>query len=581
MADTFNPNDLVLDFQKDQAFARAAQQYGLDPQLLRAVAAQESRGNPSAVSPKGAYGVMQLMPQTAKEMGVTNPNDVTQNIMGGARYLKQQLDKYKDIPTALAAYNAGPGAVDKHGGIPPYPETQNYVKSIMAHMTGPQNPNAAPPDQQQFKFDPNDLVADYKASQPKAKPEEEGFFSKLVNHPVDTLVDNLPTVGGAIGGLAGAVGGGLPTLGVGAAPAAVIGATALGGLGEAARKAIRQWEGKDDYKTGSMLQDAKDIGTEAAIQGGSELLGQGAQAALKGAGKYAVRKAFGVTKGNVAPQLVEDLISTGANPNKRWAGAFDQGTESFRGGKAQKLVSASKDVADQMVDEAAANGAPKASAQEVLSALVSNPYGKSVYDAVEGRGVRQPLLDQIGDYEAQFYRDNPMDMGVKRLQALRRAEGSVGKPVFSGDSDTINNLLHANTEAGARQALESRIPGFADQNAKTSRMVDVMDAVRNAVSKNSDIGSIVKRYGIMGLPGAVMTAAAPHVGIPALIASEIAANPTVEATAGRALFRTGKYVPFGQGIRFGVTVGRNGNQTTKAKVDSLWQQYQGSQDDQQ
>src|SRR5579872_1395128 len=111
-------------------FASAGQQYNVDPALLQAVMSQESGGNPSAVSPKGATGLMQLMPATAKDMGVTDPTDPAQNIMGGAKYLSQQLDKYQDVPTALAAYNAGPGAVDQHGGIPPYPETQNYVKTI-------------------------------------------------------------------------------------------------------------------------------------------------------------------------------------------------------------------------------------------------------------------------------------------------------------------------------------------------------------------------------------------------------------------------------------------------------------------
>jgi Transglycosylase SLT domain len=112
---------------------KAAETYGLDPNFIRAQMHQESGGKNNAISNKGAGGLLQLMPATAKEMGVTDRFDPEQNIMGGARYLKQQLDKYGAPDLALAAYNAGPGAVDKYGGIPPYKETMGYVKRIMGH----------------------------------------------------------------------------------------------------------------------------------------------------------------------------------------------------------------------------------------------------------------------------------------------------------------------------------------------------------------------------------------------------------------------------------------------------------------
>ncbi len=111
--------------------AEAARVHGLDPALLRAVAWQESRGRMSAVSPKGALGVMQLMPSTAAELGV-DPAVMSDNIRGGALYLRRQLDRFGSVPLALAAYNAGPGAVLRHRGIPPYRETRDYVARIMA-----------------------------------------------------------------------------------------------------------------------------------------------------------------------------------------------------------------------------------------------------------------------------------------------------------------------------------------------------------------------------------------------------------------------------------------------------------------
>ncbi len=110
--------------------AAEARNHGLAPGLLEAVAWQESRGRMSAVSVKGALGVMQLMPGTAAELGV-NPGDLADNIRGGALYLRRQLDRFGTVPLALAAYNAGPGAVARYRGIPPYRETQDYVARIM------------------------------------------------------------------------------------------------------------------------------------------------------------------------------------------------------------------------------------------------------------------------------------------------------------------------------------------------------------------------------------------------------------------------------------------------------------------
>lgn len=114
-------------------FTEAARTHGVDPRLVAAVASRESAFNVNARSRVGACGLMQLMPATARFLGVGDVFDPRENVLGGARYLRTLLDTFDgDLDLTLAAYNAGPGAVQKYGGIPPYPETQNYVRGVRA-----------------------------------------------------------------------------------------------------------------------------------------------------------------------------------------------------------------------------------------------------------------------------------------------------------------------------------------------------------------------------------------------------------------------------------------------------------------
>lgn len=118
----------------NEAISNASKKYGVDERMIRAIIKQESSFQPLALSTSGAMGLMQLMPQTAKLLSVTDPYNIEQNIMGGARYFKAQLDAFDgSTELALAAYNAGPNNVRKYAGIPPFAQAQNFVRNIIEY----------------------------------------------------------------------------------------------------------------------------------------------------------------------------------------------------------------------------------------------------------------------------------------------------------------------------------------------------------------------------------------------------------------------------------------------------------------
>lgn len=135
-ADNFSENGKVVNLSKyDNIIKKASEKYSVSESLIKSIIKQESNFNSKAVSPKGAKGLMQLMPETAKLLGVKNVFNPEENINGGVKYLKMLLNKFNgDVVKALAAYNAGPKAVEKYNGVPDYAETKSYVKNILENL---------------------------------------------------------------------------------------------------------------------------------------------------------------------------------------------------------------------------------------------------------------------------------------------------------------------------------------------------------------------------------------------------------------------------------------------------------------
>ena len=143
------PADIPLsgDCDLDWIIFRAGEKAGIDPRFIHAVIKQESKYDPKAVSSAGAQGLMQMMPATAKRFGLKDPFDPAANVEAGTKYLKWLLERFDgDVSLALAGYNAGEGAVDKYKGVPPYGETQNYVKQIVSNYGKTYHPVLSPAD---------------------------------------------------------------------------------------------------------------------------------------------------------------------------------------------------------------------------------------------------------------------------------------------------------------------------------------------------------------------------------------------------------------------------------------------------
>jgi hypothetical protein len=310
---------------------RIAKEEGVDPALFLRLIHQESGSNPQTrKSSKGATGLTQLMPDTAREMGV-NPNDPIDNLRGGARYLRRQLNDFGDPRLALAAYNAGPGAVRKAGGIPNFAETKGYVASIMEDSKDktPDTPKrkalSVPKDEPKGMPSLEEIMAgeDVKPStvqekdQPLPTAEELGITPVKVEQPpsnVNKFVNYAKSPQGreialALGGTLGGVAGGVltaPAGGEGAIPGAGIGAATAGKIYDIAM------QGTGNASTPTLAQNlgdtAKDVIAGGAMEVGGQVLGKGVELAAK--------SPLGVALGRYGQGLVDAIPISLSKPNR-------------------------------------------------------------------------------------------------------------------------------------------------------------------------------------------------------------------------------------------------------------------------
>jgi hypothetical protein len=555
----------------------AAARHGVDSTLIQALIMQESDNNPRAVSNKGAQGMMQLMPATAKELGVTDPFNQEQNIEAGTKYLSQLLKRYQgDQTRALAAYNAGMGAVES-GRAARFPETQDYVKRIennRENLMAPtyltdtevseamqrqaqQKPQAAAsapaastPDQ------PFNIAADFEqwkagTSKPPAAPAApknvrmEGW--------TDRAIESLPEIGATVGGTLGGLTGGIPTLGVGAGPGAVIGAGFLGAGGEAFKQLINRARGQSAPAT--PLDAAKDIGYEGGKQAVIQKVGDKASKLLYGAGKHIVQRVFKPSAKLLekAPGLVDDLIEFSVSPSAK--GVTQEAA----------ATTASRRVADTMVKTSGAahtlpsgvKVTPHATIQEILDALIKNPYDPKLETAAQWAArqyEKEPAKRRLFAFIQDVVQSNQGKLTFERVQDIARVAGKKGADAYKSELPSLEKMLHADVATGARHALETRIPGLSKANETTRRHLMALRAAKNAKNRiAANAGGVKKRhlldmaltYGAHANPEYI-----PHALATAVVA-HVAAKPTVQAFAGRTIAKVGSKVPFANLLRAG------------------------------
>lgn len=505
----------------------AEKKYGIPTGLLHAVITKGERSGAVAVSPRGAVGLGQLMPGTAKEMGVTDPTDPAQNIDGSGKYFGQLYAKYKDPKLAVAAYNAGPGAVDKHGGVPPFPETQAYVARVTgdAGQAAPaqdsgdivsltlgrnapyaapiQSPpahaqaNAATPSAQPRTFtgDLQSVIPNATAAANKLPPWMPDEAKGLV-WGANVLNGGVNAVGGAIGSGWHALTGGRSLTGKGNAPIEV---KTVGG------KRFYRWNGEGAFKPGPDFR--KPDGSEDWAKN---------NAALEADRPNISERVTQDTLGNATAQLATFAVPGGAGGNKlvsaepKMAGGMTQIANKLMGGRlldpaaqarALLLSDLTKDgatpaAAVKILNEWQASGASAPSLADVASKLpnggqnvlarlrgaaVANPTARGVVSAYR-HGIEANLQDNAQNLARGLHPDpRSTPQFVSDAEAARRksAETTYAAP-YATPVDLNKPALSALSDAPGNAALlQSRAAAVAnrrwDQVADINKLLGAQD----------------------------------------------------------------------------------------------------------
>lgn len=581
-------NNIADDFESFRTINKlaedAAKKYNLDPALLRAQIQQESGFRSGAQSPKGAQGVMQLMPATAAELGVTNPNDPAQNIDGGARYMRQLLDRYKgDHKTALMAYNAGMGNVDK-GRAASFPETQQYVSRIMGNQAKWHAPKGAgvpvPP-----QAPPEDIGADFESFRQQQSQEvpvhmqDKGWARNAVNafkaNPVDALVNSLPAIGGTVGGIVGGAGGGLPTFGLGAAPGAIVGAATFAAGGEALKQTINRFRGKDAPATS--MDAAKAIGTEGALGAAGEFIPR----ALMSVGRGFVHRAIGgpalkyATKDPKAiQQIVQTTIADGLGVSGRGAAKAKRGTD------AATLAH------DAMVSKGQAAGAPPVRTANVFDDMHNRKgwgvQGKdSMLEWVNAQSNPQPFWTALNKFEQQFSDAHGSSyLPLKALDLKRNAAAAAkeGGAFVKDRATTFDAALEAAASKAQQAGLESSIgPKLAAADAVTQKKLLAQLAIEKRIADlaaSGPKGFLTRHLPAVALGGIAAVPGAAGVALPAAVMAEILGNPRIMAALGRGTYKS---APLARGAVRGAQVGQaqqpEQRPLTKDELDAQYQAF--------
>ena len=474
---------------------KAAETYGLDPVLIQAQMHQESGGKSGAISNKGASGLMQLMPATAREMGVTDIFDPEQNIMAGAKYLKTQLDKYKSPELALAAYNAGPGAVDKYGRVPPYKETRNYVKRIMGnykklggsmldYVISPANADETP-YQEVPDITPDELAA-YRASQqevPDITPDELADY-RASQKPEKTL-------GQKVGGVVTDVGGGVLKGASNIGNTLISGAELLGGhIPEDAARRNQATEGIKSMgvDTSSLPYKGAELGTELAGTAGVGSALAGGAKAIPALAKYAPALDSWGMQGKAL-----ERIAGGAATGAASSGLIDPrtaGTGAVIGGALPPAIQVSGKFGQAVGNAFRSLTKP---VQEKVATKIAEATGKSVDDVIVllTNKARSKELPDLLRTVPQILQDPNISQLARTVKAnssmslgeAEAAQQQIYKNALEGIAPSGATVQDAADKAGS--AISKSVQG--DYKTATKQVSKAFNQLRNNPEKNIEL----------------------------------------------------------------------------------------------